>query len=169
MKRRKRYNPHKQTQLVTKSVLANTLIIWHTFGDQKAELYHRNGRRIKVNQAIQTAVTEYKYKWSLLIAAFGIDSFGKRYMKSEIVLSQEPYTHSELCDFLNEQHKKIIEGMNQNHFIGAAWVASIAGNDIGEAEAFKLFEKVALNDNKDLPEMQQHSTGTDRNAVSQNL
>ena len=169
MKRRKKYNPHKQTQLVTKSVLANTLIIWHTFGDQKAELYHRNGRRIKVNQAIQTAVTEYKYKWSLLIAAFGIDSFGKRYMKSEIVLSQEPYTHSELCDFLNEQHKKIIEGMNQNHFIGAAWVASIAGNDIGEAEAFKLFEKVALNDNKDLPEMQQHSTGTDRNAVSQNL
>ena len=169
MKRRKKYNPHKQTQLVTKSVLANTLIIWHTFGDQKAELYHRNGRRVKVNQAIQTAVTEYRYKWSLLIAAFGVDSFGKRYMKSEIVLSQEPYTHSELCDFLNEQHKKIIEGMNQNHFIGCGWIGSIAGNDLSEKEAYEWFEKVALNEYQEMPKMPVNEAGADRNTVSQNL
>ena len=166
MKRRKKYNPHKQTQLVTKSVLANTLIIWHTFGDQKAELYHRNGRRIKVNQAIQTAVTEYRYKWSLLIAAFGKDSFGKLYMKSEIVLSQEPYTHAELCDFLNVQHKKIIEGMNEKHFIGAGWLASIAGNDLTEADAFKWFEKVALNEFQTMPQMPVENTGTDSHAIS---
>ena len=166
MKRRKKYNPHKQTQLVTKSVLANTLIIWHTFGDQKAELYHRNGRRIKVNQAIQTAVTEYKYKWSLLIAAFGIDSFGKRYMKSEIVLSQEPYTHSELCDFLNAQHKKIIEGMNEKHFIGAGWIASIAGNDLTEADAFNWFEKVALNEYESVSKMPVNKPGIDSLAIS---
>ena len=159
---RKKYNPAKNIQRTTKAVLAKTLIIWHTFDDGKCELYHRNGQRIRVNHAIQKGITEYRYRWSLLIAAFGKDQFGKTYMKSESIHSNEPYTHAELCDFLNEQHKRIIAGMNKAHFIGAGWIASIAGNELSEAEAFAWFEKVIPNDNENMPEVQQQTLNQDR-------
>lgn len=142
---RKKYNPHKNIQRATKAVLGNTYAIWHTFDDKKAELFHRNGQRVRMTPTIVTALTEYRYEWSLFLAAFGVDQWGKPYMKSEAILSKEQYTHAELCDFLNERHLEIIDGMNKNQFIGAGWIASIKGTDLSEQEAFAWFDKLGLS------------------------
>jgi hypothetical protein len=83
MKRRKKYNPNKNLQLVTQSVLSNTLIVWHTFGDELCELYHRSGKKIEVNREIQFAIAEFRFKWNVFIASFGKDQFGTIYMKSK--------------------------------------------------------------------------------------
>lgn len=143
---RKKYNPHRQVQKAAKAILGNTYAIWHTFDDKKAELYHRNGKQVRMTQPIVTALTEYRYQWSLFLAAFGVDQWGKPYMKSEVILSKEEYTHAELCDFLNDQHRALIDGMNQNQFVGCGWIASIKGTDLSEKEAFAWFDKLGLSD-----------------------
>lgn len=137
---RKKYNPNKALQRVTRAQMRNVFVVWHSFTDSKVDLYHRSGKRIIPSAQLHHAMTQARYEWSVIMAVFGVAPDGKLYMKSSLLESQEPYTHAELCDELNRQHKAMIRQANQSQFCGVGWIASISGQDLSEEEAYNLFE-----------------------------
>ena len=168
MKRRKKYSAHKNIKRSTQSLMQDYLIIWSSFSGG-ARLFDRRGNQYSVSDRLHHLITNYRYKWTLHIAAFGLDHSDKIYMKSETIQSNEEYTHSELCDFLNKEHYALIESVNPQRRIAAGWIATIGTKDMTEDQIYKWFERIGLNDDKSMPEVQQHSTGIDSHAVSQNM
>jgi len=144
MSKRKSHNPTKRLANTTRAKMRNAFVVWHSFDDDMAELWHKSGKRITPDAQLHHAMTSIRYNWSVIMSVFGKDQFGQVYMKSAILETQEPYTHAELCDELNKQHKKIIESINESHFIGAGWLANINGSDLTEEEVFNLYKAAGV-------------------------
>lgn len=86
------------------------------------------------------AMTEVAHKWSMFIAALGVDDNGRRYIKSEQIFLPDRRKQSVLAESLNEYHQQFIKrSMNPRHLIAAAWIGSPEGLEIEENQADEIF------------------------------
>ena len=164
MKRRKKYNPNKALKYEIRNRMRSCLILWSSFSGD-ARLFKKDGNELIPTHAEIEAITRIRHKWTLHIAAFGLDHSDKIYMKSETIQSNEEYTHSELCDFLNKEHYALIESVNPQRRIGCGWIATIGTKDMTEDQIYKWFERIGLNEYEKMSQMPINETGADRNAV----
>lgn len=85
-------------------------------------------------------LTKIRYKWGVTIAALCVDQEGRKYMRSEFIKANEPYLQSELADYLEDEHERLLESCNRSHLVNATWIASPIGREYTEKEAFDIFE-----------------------------
>lgn len=108
----------------------------------------RTGQRFQATPKIVDAIENTAYKWSVFLGALCRDEKGEDYMKCLQVDTPDYYLHRELQDVLQEHHKKLLNGCNQNHLINAVWLGSPYGKDWLESEAAYLFDKFGAWDHE---------------------
>jgi len=141
-RKKRKYNPNKRYKNVAKAILRSNHFATIFVSSGKGLTYmidRKTGIGIKPVPQLIKVVTELQFKWSVLMAALCIGDDGKEYMKYEEIIANDEVKQSELADFLNESHKKLIEGCNPRHVVNAAWIASPVGHEWTEAEAARLF------------------------------
>jgi hypothetical protein len=138
--RNKKYNPLRVAILKAERVLSGYCIINVNNQGGVCRLLKLNGDEVMVTQAIHHTLTLTKFNWSIYMAAFGINGT-ENYTKSKIAISDKPYLQSELIEFLNYEHQKILKGFNPSQLCGFGWIASPTGHDFTEEHAYQLFER----------------------------
>ena len=78
--------------------------------------------------------------WNIYIAVFGAKE-NEVSTEAKQVVSDKPYYQHELAAFLNKEHVKMLKEFDKDNLTGFGWIASPAGHDFKEEEAFELFRK----------------------------
>lgn len=100
-----------------------------------------------VTQTTYNVVTQYKFQWSIYLCVFLNRPGGAIEMEGEALRTNEYYRQSELSEFLNEQHKQLLDRFNPFIVTGMGWVAvarSVDPDDWDIPDTFKLFEDLGL-------------------------
>ena len=148
-KRNKKYNPYNASHRTAKAVLRNVGMLY-VLGEDPTPINLRTYKTMTLDQVLFKSLTGFKHKWSVFIAVFGLDGFGKHYMKSELIQTSEPYYNDELVDVLNVHHHRLYKEANTQQVISMGWLAVPNVIDWNEEEIFKLFERNgALNYTRD--------------------
>lgn len=145
-KRNKKYNPYKNAEIITDSALKNLYVAFVTGKDEVCVIVNKKGELIEPTTRLYKAIAKVKHKWSVYMSVFGFQADGKGYSKSEVVNCQQRYFQSDLVEFLNDEHKKLVAGFNKSQMAGAGWLASPAGVELTEQEAGFLFDKLGAWD-----------------------
>lgn len=139
---KKRYNPRKVMETMSKSHLRGKGVAYIT-GDSVCSLVsiHSN-KRIPVNDSLFNAVTNIQHSWSVFLAVFGRDQLGADYMKAEEIAFNTPTYQKDLVEYLNDKHQSMMAGFNNKHLLGAGWIACPYDYNWDEEKAFELFSKL---------------------------
>lgn len=138
-KRIKKYNPSKILR-VAGSIITKPLIASFITGDDLVNLFDiKKNKLAKVDLITAKLFSEVRYAWSVLLAVICRDDSGVEYIKTELVTANQEYFQHELIDFLNIQHKALLDKANERHLIGAAWLASPVGRVWDDKEAMGIF------------------------------
>ena len=138
MKRKKKYNPLKQLNMVAKHALKNIAVGFVTGGRGCLLVDLRNSRVSSASETTIRLISTLRHRWSVLIAVLGVDSHGKQYMKSEEVTVTEPCLQSELSNVLNIEHIALGKNFNKQHLVNYGWLATPYVKEWDEQEAFKI-------------------------------
>ena len=118
-------------------------VAFSTGGDNMCHMIHgRSGKQLRADRNLVDAIEFIPHKWSVLIAALCRKPCGDEYMKTEQIAVPHVIYQREIAEALSDMHKNLCNECNPNHLIGAAWVASPAGDDIDEGFAAKVFESI---------------------------
>jgi hypothetical protein len=150
-KRNKKYSNNKLLRAIrtAESILKHFCIINVNNQDGLCRLLKlHNGEEVAVTQDVYNSLTYTRFNWSIYIAGFGFKG-SENYTKSKIVISDKPYLQSELIEFLNAEHKKLLQSFNPSQLCGFGWLASPTCHDFTEEQAFKLFEQHGAFDDKE--------------------
>lgn len=145
-KRSKKYNPLKSAQVINEHVLKGCAISYFAndeISDQDIILTDLNGVKLNVTRNIANAITDFPYRWSIMLGVFCIEK-GLKTCKFELVNFKERYLQSELVNILNDKHQEFINKQKDKNvnMTGAGWIASPVGRDFSEDEAGIIFEKI---------------------------
>jgi hypothetical protein len=138
-KRTRKHNPLRVDILRLERALKNFCIININNNNGICKLIKFSGEEVPVTQGIHQALTLTRFNWSIYMAGFGING-SENYTKSSIAISPHPYLQSELIEFLNDEHQKLLRGFNPEHLCGFGWLASPTGHDFTEKEAYRIFD-----------------------------
>jgi len=138
--RNKKYNPQRVSVLKAERVLSRYCIINVNNQGGACRLLKLNGDEVIVTPAIHETLTLTKFNWSIYMAGFGIYG-NQNYTKSKIAVAAKPYLQSELIEFLNDEHQKLLREFNPSQLCGFGWLASPTGHDFTEEQAYKLFDR----------------------------
>lgn len=150
-KRRKSFNPRKQASSIAKFALKN-LAIASVPGQGPCHIIDLKSNKIQrqIPRLTYDLFNENRYRWTVLIAVFGIDHQGQYYMKSEELVSQEEYFQLDMFQIRTEKHKSLISRFNQSQLLSVGWIATPYDKIWDEEEAFQVLEGIgALNFIKD--------------------
>ncbi len=95
---------------------------------------------VRAGPTLVNAITQVPFHWCVMLAAFGIDSNGKKYFKSTVVRTTSRYYHRDINAMLIEYHEKLLAGFNKNHLVQTGWVASPNRDDWSEDDGAGIFE-----------------------------
>jgi len=145
---RKKYNPKKVVHAKYRLALKNKVIVYVT-GQKYNELYCTKTKAVfKTGLEFAQFLCDVPMLWSITIAAFGRDQTGEEYMKTEVHHFQQKYAQSDLMHYLNEEHEKLINSMNRQHFIGVGWIASPEQKEFADKDAIKIFTDFGAFENQ---------------------
>lgn len=156
MRKRKKYNPLKQVQLLASQSLKNSAIgcVIGQDGCQLIDL--RSNTILPVSHNKVTLISSVRHQWSVFIAVFGIDHNNQHYMKSKEISVVNPAFQSDMVETLNSEHSQLIKEFNTSHLLSVGWLATPYLKDWSEENAFQVFEKLGALDfelNNDTSEM----------------
>jgi len=137
-KRSKKYNPYNTAYRTAKARLKNIGMLY-VLGEDPTPVSLKTNKTIILDEILFNSLTRFKHKWSVFIAVFGRDNFGKEYMKSEVIQTKEPYYNDELIDVLNTEHERLYKEANEKQIISVGWLAVPSNMDWDEKVLFKMF------------------------------
>jgi len=145
-KRNKKYNRIEAQRLNNLYALkgcAVAFIASDKSSSSPIKLVDLKGNNMRITRLIADAISNYRYKWSIMIAVFCIEK-DEPTCKFEIVDFKQPYFQNELVDYLNEQHKSFIQKQKDKNVqvTGAGWLASPTSRDFSTQEAGRIFDKL---------------------------
>jgi len=103
----------------------------------------RKCRQIR-NRLVADALCDLPHRWTVYIAAFCVDEFGARYMKSQEINPVGMYRTDSLNDVIEHFYTELRDGCNPNHRVAMGWLAVPTLVMIPEAQAAALFEAVGV-------------------------
>ena len=148
-KRNKKYNAAKNATIGAKAGLKN-LAVWFSLAhDDKCELIdYKRALSVQVTPAIATAISKWRYKWSVYMLALGRTQAGQEYMKHAKLDCANEYYQSDLVDILNDEHKKFVANeVPDAHLCNVAWLAIPFDTDLSEGDLGELCSKLNAWDN----------------------
>lgn len=143
MKKRKKYNPAKNATIGAKAGLKN-LAVWFSLAhSDKCELInYKRFNTVQVSPSIATAISSWRYRWSVYMIGLGRSQNGQEYMKHAKLDCKNEYYQSDLVDVLNKEHKAFIaKEIPDAHLCNVAWLAIPFDVDLSEGELGELCAK----------------------------
>ena len=123
-------------------VLKDKWVAFVSGADELNRLITREGKNVLMDTCTHYLLSEVPHYWSVFIAVFCRDQYGKTYMKAEEHRLTTKYIQRQVVDYFNTEHSRIFAAANQNHVIGVGYLASPMGDSLRRSEAFHLFEKL---------------------------
>lgn len=140
-KRRKKYNLHESTKQLAKARLKDCVVVYVS-GDNFKRLFSlKHMMPVRITRDTDLMVHSLRWPWTVYIAAFGRDSFGRFYIKAREIAIAGEHLYGEVADSLNAEHKALIEEtMPESHLIGVGWIAAPRRCSFDEEQAAKIFD-----------------------------
>lgn len=142
MRKRKKFNPLKQAEALARARLKNTAIGCVPAQGPCQFLSLTSSKLIPMTQDTFQLISNIRHKWTVFIAVFGIDDFGKPYMKSEEIEVTDPQFQKDMVNTLNKHHKTLIDGFNRKHLLSVGWLATPYKHIWNEDQAYKLLTQL---------------------------
>jgi hypothetical protein len=84
---------------------------------------------VKIQECTARAIHEGRFPWMVHCAVTGRRQDGQEYSKLEYLPAPHPVTQAQIAESCSEKHLRIIDTMNPQHTLTAAWVASPRGDE----------------------------------------
>lgn len=146
MSKRKKYNPLKQAEALSRAKLKNTAIGCVPSKGPCQFLSLTNSQLVTMTQDKFHLISNLRHKWTVFIAVVGIDDFGKHYMKCNEIEVNDPQFQRDMVDTLNKHHKELIDSFNQKHLLSVGWLATPYKTTWQEDKAYDLLTKLGILD-----------------------
>lgn len=139
--KKKKYNPNKTKELNIKSAFKHLVVVALTGQDIKGNLLidTRTFKPTQPTPAMQEILINIPHHWTCQMIGFGVKTNGQEFLEYQTVRTQNKYVHEDIREFLNEQHQKLLQGMNKSRLVAAGWVGSISDTELTETQLIKLF------------------------------
>jgi len=139
-KRKKKNCGLKRQELVARKNTKNLAVLF--FGGEGHQVVNmKNNVIFCANKNQQTSFSDFRHKWSMLLAVLGVTEDGKRFIKSVEIVSDKPYFMTELIAVGNKAHMEVVKNFNPKHLRNVAWLACSYEHDFDEKQAMEIFEK----------------------------
>lgn len=121
---RKKFSPQKQMQRLTTAALRSTALGFVVGSDDKMVFINlKTNQRTNPTLPIIKALTNVKYKWSVLCAVSLRAQDGGEYLQCIEIESKAPEYQNDMTATLSEHHNQLIKECNQAHICTVAWLA----------------------------------------------
>lgn len=145
-KRNKKYNRVEAVRRNNERILKGFAVAYFANDEtpkQDIILTNIKGDVMPVNKTMAEAISEFPYKWSIMLGVFCVEK-GLKTCKMELVKFTERYYQSDLVAYLNDRHQAFIQKQKDKNvnMSGAGWIASPVGRDFSEDEAGNIFSKL---------------------------
>ena len=146
MKKRKKYNALQSMKRVAQAHL-NDCVITFTSGDNFKRLYSlKHGSQVRVTPQLNEVIHGIRWPWTVYIAAFGRDAFGKFYIKARELAVNGEHLYEEIAEYLNKAHADLIqETMPESQLVGVGWIAAPRRCAFDEQQAAYIFERLGAD------------------------
>ncbi len=145
MKKRKLSKQQAMAKRVARlavSELRSVAIVYHT-GLTTKKAFAVNVRTLKpvsVNEYHFYAIGNMAHRWAMTLVTVATQQNGQQNYKVDSMKMAEPYRHTELVEFFNAEHEKMLNSINPNFEKQAMWFASLDMRELSESEIDALFE-----------------------------
>ncbi|WP_085696313.1 hypothetical protein [Pseudomonas sp. B26(2017)] len=145
MSKRKAHNLQRRLDRVAYSMIAshNAAVVAIDPSGRQVMIDWRKCRQIR-NVTIANALCDIPHRWTIYIAAFGINELGDRYMKSKEIQPVGMYRTDSLNDVIEHFYDELRDGSNPNHHVAMGWLAVPALVEIEESQASAVFEAAGV-------------------------
>lgn len=138
--RRKPYSKAKQITRVADHLTRNVYLVSTPRIDGYC-IYHTKGCLLKPDKLMMSSLSK-PFHWGVLVAALGVDHAGKKYMMTDGFKAKSRYYVKDLNPLAEDYMDKVVARINDNQFVGEAWIAAPSGKQVSEEEAMDIFEKM---------------------------
>ncbi|QPG06932.1 hypothetical protein IT774_07465 [Salinimonas marina] len=142
MRKRKAHNSIKTAERLARQKLKHTAIGCVAAQGPCQLLDLRTQKPLVMHPATFQLISQLRHQWTVYIAVFGINVFGKHYSKSEEIQVTHPQFQRDMVETLNTHHKKLVDGFNPNHLLSVGWLATPYIYEWREEQAFKMLESL---------------------------
>ena len=144
---RKKFNPIKQAQKVSKYALKNLGVFRslqrHEQGTCEIVNY-KHCNPITVSKSVSSAISNLRHNWVVHIGAIGFNGFD-RYLKSAVADIPHEVFQREIAESLDKQHRSFVEReINKDHLQDVVWLALPVGEELTEQEFGEFLENVGV-------------------------
>ena len=141
--RKKKNNELARTQRLVSAQLRNMCAVYlaGVSQDEPTIFSIKTGNVLLVNHGVKRAFMQWSFEWTVSMAGFGRDQFGKNYTKSMIVDFHGKY--NDAANSLGKIHSEYIrEAMPDNQVLTAGWIASPVCREIPQEIEERIFTKL---------------------------
>jgi len=136
-------NPNKRYAIAAKSILRDVSaarLQSQITDEQNTHLFSiKTAKQINPSDIITKALKTVQYKWSVFIAVFCRDQFGKEYMQGSWVFADQPYYHGDLIDHVAGYLDGIVSDANKQHIVDIGWLSVLNGKELDHKHVEKIF------------------------------
>lgn len=143
-KRKKKFNAVKSASIGARVGLKD-LAVWFSLAhSDKCDLIdYRRFKSVSVTPSIATAISSWRYKWTVYMFAFGRTQSGQEYMKTNQLECSNEYYQSDLVDVLNDEHKAFVaKEVPDAQLCNVGWLAIPFEVDLDEQQLGKICTKL---------------------------
>ena len=132
----------KRVARLAVSELRSVAIVYHTrLATKKAFAVDvRNLRPVSVNEYHFHAIENMAHRWAMTLVTVATQQNGQQNYKVDAMKMAEPYRHTELIEFFNGEHEKMLNSINPKFGKSALWFAALELRELSESDIDSLFE-----------------------------
>ena len=132
----------KRVARLALSELRGVAIVYHT-GLTIKNAFAVDTRTLKpvsVNEYHFHAIENMAHRWAMTLVTVAAQQNGQKNYKVDSMKMAEHYRHTELVEFFNAEHAKMLNSINPKFKKDALWFASLDMRDLSESEIDALFK-----------------------------
>ena len=132
----------KRVARLALSELSSVAIVYHTgLTTKKAFAVNvRTLRPVSANEYHFHAIENMAHRWAMSLVTVATQHNGQKNYKVDAMKMAEPYRHTELVEFFNAEHEKMLDSINPNFEKQALWFAALELRELSESDIDALFE-----------------------------
>lgn len=143
MSKRKANNMHSRMQRAKSAILRqNHVALVHVAPEAQTLIHLRNLKRITATKILIDALADYQHQWTVFFAGLCTLPDGSHYIAGCVEATLlEPRKLDLLYEWVDEQQDAALKACNQNHVVGAGFIAVPFEAELDEPLALELFER----------------------------
>lgn len=132
---------NKRIARLSMAAMRKVAVVWRAGVEGVHLVDITTGRQMMPNDFHFHGIRKMQHRWQMILVAIGIEPNGDEYIKTEWQVLKEPRNHAATVEHFNKAHNELLNTINTNHEMSAAWVATIGAVDFTEDQLMRVLGK----------------------------